>query len=140
MPPHPSACGPHVPAGKLAHVLAMHVEMTAPSGANDWSPHLLKPPPPQYSPPEHVPQWMTFPQPSALSPHVYPSDVHVPGVHCTPPPSLKVRCGPSPSDPSDNPPVLDPEPPHETPTMTVTPAMANEQATRAASRRRMVSP
>lgn len=47
-------------------------------------PHLLKPPPPQYSVPVHVPHWMMRPQPSLFAPQVYPSDWHVRGTQPLP--------------------------------------------------------
>jgi hypothetical protein len=80
-PPHPSACWPQR-AEMLgsAHVLGTHA--TAP-------PHWLgTPPPPQESPPEHVPHTAVRPpQPSATCPHVAPAWVQVRGVHAGPAPS-----------------------------------------------------
>ncbi len=85
-PPHPSDCCPHVPGGKLAHVVGVH-ELPPP--------HTFGvPPPPQVSLPVQVPHCKMPPHPSDVAPQFAPACAHVFGTHAggaphtlgTPPP------------------------------------------------------
>ena len=84
-PPHPSACCPHAPAPKLAHVFATQVKTVPPSAPLPLlPPHLLGPPPPQNAGLVHVPHRpVEPPQPSPATPQLNPWSVQLLGVHVT---------------------------------------------------------